>query len=223
MSDNFGGGEYTSPPGQTNSPTEIVISTAPGSPSKNICLITGAFPDGSSGGIIKLNPAINTSNFAANHGYVSIFEEGGLSGSNIQIKPLVLTSTSVYSTQIITPTGENIFIKVGDRNYSQPLADSGSIEIQASNSFFAGTPGGNINIYAGDVNDNSSNPGNINLTAGIKPNGDLGVIKLEALVVEAPRAISDPSTSIGGSVYYNSVTGKLRVYNDVLLTWENLN
>lgn len=81
---------------------------------------------------------------------------------------------------------------------------------------------GNTVIFTGGTLAGTGNSGNIQLITGAST-ATRGSIIMNALAVQFPQAAADPATTVGGAVYYNTATGKLRVYNDVLASWEDLN
>lgn len=157
---------------------------------------------------------------------------------------LTLTGNLVVDGDLISAANANIVLANGDITLSSgsfngnitSTSGTGTVSFVGTDSIITGDSnftydsantlltvlGGNITtdtVTAGylinTVNLNVSNVANIgNITAGnIETSG----------VVSFTGLTADPSGATGGEMYYNSVTGKFRVYNGVLAQWESLN
>lgn len=102
--------------------------------------------------------------------------------------------------------------------------DSGAINLTTGNvgTAYSGTSGAiNLTTGNGTAGSNSRDSGNINLTVGTPSiGGTRGHITLSALYMTLPTGTSDP-TAAEGSVYYNTSTHKMRLYDGT--SWVSLN
>jgi len=71
---------------------------------------------------------------------------------------------------------------------------------------------GDVIVKSGSCT-STGDSGDVVLRTGPSTGGTRGTIKFEALVVNLPTAIADPTGTNNGDCYYNTSTNQLRVYN----------
>lgn len=171
-----------------------------------------------------------------------------VTGDNFQIGNLVstgaLTSVELFSNQISvlgnTVTG-NLYANAGTVS-SQSAIFAGAVT--ATNGIFSGNiASGNINntgmistdtlsVVDEIVSDRITNADSITTVSLVGETVLADTITSISLSVSDTAAakivrftglITDPPGATGGEMYYNSATGKFRIYNGVLAQWQSLN
>lgn len=99
----------------------------------------------------------------------------------------------------------------------------GTIGISRNLYLFTSNGTATKDVWLETGNASAGNSGNIVLKTGTSSGGARGAVTINALALNAPTNTTDPATTVGGAVYYNSTTGKLRVYNAVAVAWQDLN
>lgn len=108
----------------------------------------------------------------------------------------------------------NINITSGSQSSSS--GNSGNIVLSSG---VANARSGDISIYTGSASNDRS--GNISLTTGAITDQPRGHITLDALYLTLPTGDTDPSPGVMASVYFNTGTNKLRLYDGS--SWVDLN
>lgn len=130
----------------------------------------------------------------------------------------------------------NLFVRTGSANTisgdvnittgvpSDPAGQSGAISITTGATTDPGIQGDltlssrSVFIQSGAATGGLSG---IQLDASASPDGSISMFGSQMIL---PTGNADPTPLFGGgAMYYNTVTGKFRGYNDVLATWEDLN
>jgi hypothetical protein len=75
-----------------------------------------------------------------------------------------------------------------------------------------------INLTAQEIVSNTSVT-----SASISSNTSVANTSMQTPIMYFVARTSDPVSPVGGMVYYNSIMGKLRVYNNINSTWDDLN
>lgn len=102
-------------------------------------------------------------------------------------------------------------------NSTEETASSASVAVYTWSDTINGANSGHVYVETG--NSSAGNSGNILMRTGTA-SGTRGYIGMDALYVKAPQGTSDP-TAPAGSVYYNTSTNKLRLYDGS--SWVSLN
>ncbi len=161
------------------------------------------------------------------------FQNGTLLCANITGN---LTGTASLATNVVGPVQSNIS-QVGNLNFlnvfGNAVVDSLSANVNVAGTFANFTNGLVANTLTLTNLEGSRANLQFTLTANnivsntiIQANGVQSNTVLAANYVGTPAVLftsqtSDPASPVGGTVYFNSITGKLRLFNG--LTWDNLN
>lgn len=141
-------------------------------------------------------------------------------GQAIVIKKPSVTGTQMgsFGNAIDLPSGSETDIPAIRALYDDGTTPaSASVAVYTwSDTFFGGNTG---HMYLETGNTASGNSGNILMRTGTA-GATRGYIGMDALYVKAPQGTSDPSAP-AGSVYYNTSTNKLRLYDGS--SWVSLN
>lgn len=100
--------------------------------------------------------------------------------------------------------------------------------ISANSTVSANTVIASEQILSGNIT-NGDNINTVSLSSGtvsantVTANAITVSTMAEASVVKFSGLSTDPANPVGGEMYYNTITGKFRIYNGVLAQWQSLN
>lgn len=196
--------------------------------------------DGTSGQVLSTDGAANLSWATASSGANTTLSNLGSTAVNADINPASTNARKlgsgssqyleVDSLRIATNfTGENLvsgyLTGLGLGVSGMGVAGTGSptnpvFVLTTPDATANATATQSVTIQSGNKTAGTGNSGNISLTTGTSSGGSRGVISMSALYATLPTGTSDP-TAPAGSVYYNTGTNKLRLFDNT--TWVDLN
>jgi hypothetical protein len=141
---------------------------------------------------------------------------GNITGGNIFANTGTISATSGVFTGPLTSTNGLFSGNVAAGNLISNSAVSSETLI-VNNQISSNNIVNTSNITTANLQSISITTDNVTSnTLVVSTVSNLSVIKFTGLV-------TDPISPVGGEFYYNSATGKLRIYNGVLNQWQNLN